>query len=130
MLIKPQPSPRVEQEINTPYATSSFDNFVVFYLRLTFIIPAFRAVIDFTEQWFFFAKTGNEVTSPDVEAAKNRHPGRNTTDTPYVPLNAVNMLKYFSRNNICKYISTKTIPNRNTRGIDLNLAEHFELKLL
>ena len=27
--IIPQPSPRVEQEINTPYATSSFDDFVV-----------------------------------------------------------------------------------------------------
>jgi hypothetical protein len=37
----------------------------------TFIIPAFRAVIDFTKQWFFFTKTGNEVTSPNVEAAKN-----------------------------------------------------------
>jgi hypothetical protein len=29
MSIKPQPSPCVEQEINTPYATSSFDDFVV-----------------------------------------------------------------------------------------------------
>jgi hypothetical protein len=27
--IKSQPSPRVEQEINTPYATSSFDDFVI-----------------------------------------------------------------------------------------------------
>jgi hypothetical protein len=29
MAIKPQSSPRVEQEINTPYTTSSFDDFVV-----------------------------------------------------------------------------------------------------
>jgi hypothetical protein len=29
MSVKPEPSPRVEQEINTPYTTSDFDDFVV-----------------------------------------------------------------------------------------------------
>ena len=55
----------------------------------TFIMSAFRAVIDFTKQWIFFTKTGNEVTSLGSEAEKNRHPVRNITDTPYVPLDAV-----------------------------------------
>jgi hypothetical protein len=55
----------------------------------SFIIPAFCAVIDFTKQWIFFAKTGNEVTSPNVEVAKNQHPGRSIADTPYVPLDTV-----------------------------------------
>jgi hypothetical protein len=49
-------------------------------------MPAFRAVIDFTKQWFFFTKTGNELTSVGSEAVKNRHPVRNITDTPYVRL--------------------------------------------
>ena len=55
-------------------------------------MPAFRAVIDFTKQWIFFTKTGNELTSLGSEAEKNRHPVRNITDTPNVPLDAVIMI--------------------------------------
>ena len=63
-------------------------------------MSAFRAVIDFTKQWIFFTKTGNEVTSRGSEAEKNRHPVRNITDTPYVPLDAVTLQGLYLTNYI------------------------------
>jgi hypothetical protein len=51
-------------------------------------------------QWYNLPNNGSllpklemEVTSPHVEAAKHRHPGRSITDTPYVPLDGVSLLK-------------------------------------